>query len=137
VLYGGRLGVHVWQGLYFWLSAAQYKVISQTTYTADKTTLTLLPVSAFLRYAFAIGFFNPYIGAGYTFMSFKEESVIGNIKGDGGNMSLEAGFELKVNRHFLLDFGARFDQIKFKPEGIEGEIDLGGLQAGITLLVSF
>lgn len=137
VLYGARLGVHVWQGLYFWLSASQYKVISKTTFTEDKTTLTLLPVSVFLRYGIRLGFFNPYAGLGYTFMSFKEESVIGNIKGNGNNLSLEAGFELKVNRHFFLDFGARFDQIKIKPENIEEEIDLGGLQAGITLLVSF
>lgn len=137
VLYGGRLGVHVWQGLYFWLSASQYKVISKTTFTEDKTTLTLLPVHAFVRYSFALGFFNPYLGAGFNYLSFKEESVIGNVKGSSSNLSLEAGFELKVNRHFSLDFGARFDQIKIKPENIDEEIDLGGLQAGICLLISF
>lgn len=137
VLYGGRLGVHIWKGLYFWLSASQYKVISKTTFTEDKTTLTLLPVHAFLRYSFALGFFNPYLGVGFNYLSFKEESVIGNVKGNGSNLSLEAGFELKVNRHFSLDFGARFDQIKIKPENIDEEIDLGGLQAGICLLISF
>jgi len=137
VLYGGRLGVHVWQGLYFWLSASQYKVISQTTFTEDKTTLTLLPVHAFLRYSFNLGFFSPYLGAGYNYLSFKEESVIGNVKGNGSNLSLEAGFELIVNRHFSLDFGVRFDQIKIKPENIDTEIDLGGLQAGICMLISF
>jgi PKD repeat protein len=138
VLYGARLGVHVWQGFYFWLSASQYKVISKTTYTEDKTTLTLLPVSAFLRYSIGLGFFNPYAGLGYTFVSIKEESeFVGNFKGNGSNVSVEAGFELKMNRHFSLDFGARFDQIKIKPENIGEEIDLGGLQAGVTLLVSF
>ena len=137
VLYGGRLGVHIWQGLYFWFSASQYKVISQTTFTEDKTTLTLLPVHAFLRYTFALGFFNPYLGVGFNYLSFKEESVIGNVKGSGSNLSLEAGFEFKVNRHFSFDFGARFDQIKIKPENIDVEVDLGGLQAGICLLISF
>ena len=112
-------------------------MISQTTFTEDKTTLTLLPVHAFLRYSFALGFFNPYLGAGFNYLSFKEESVIGNVKGNGSNLSLEAGFELRVNSHFSLDFGARFDQIKIKPENIDEEIDLGGLQAGICLLVSF
>lgn len=138
VLYGARLGVHVWQGLYFWLSASQYKVISKTTFTGDKTTLTLLPVSVFLRYMIDLGFFNPYAGLGYTFMSFKEESeFVGNVKGNGSNFSLEAGFELKMNRHFSLDFGGRFEKIKIKPENIDEKIDLGGLQAGVTLLVSF
>ena len=138
VLYGARLGVHIWNGFHLWLSASQYKVISKTTFTGDKTTLTLLPVSFFLRYNLGRGFFIPYAGIGYTFLSFKEEiDFVGNFKGNGSNVSLEAGFELKVNRHFFLDFGARFDQIKVKPENIDAKIDLGGLQAGISLLVSF
>jgi hypothetical protein len=36
-----------------------------------------------------------------------------------------------------MDLGIRFDQIKIKPEQSPNEIDLGGLQAGISLLVSF
>jgi outer membrane protein W len=92
----------------------------------------------FLRYNIGRGFFIPYAGVGYTFLSFKEESeYVGNTKGNGSNTSFEAGFELKLNRHFFLDIGARFDRIKFQSEHIEGQIDLGGLQAGLSLLVSF
>ncbi len=98
----------------------------------------MLPVSFFLRYNLGRGFFSPYAGIGFTFLSVKEETEsVGNFKGNGSNISLEAGFELKVNRHFFIDLGARFDQIKIKPENIDAEIDLGGLQAGISLLVSF
>jgi len=50
---------------------------------------------------------------------------------------VEAGFELKGNRHFFIDFGLRFDQIEIKPVNIDAKIDLGGLQAGISLLISF
>ncbi|HSQ35578.1 MAG TPA: PKD domain-containing protein [Candidatus Binatia bacterium] len=137
VIYGGRLGIHVWQGVYVWLSAARFIALGQTTFTADKTTLTLTPLSVFLRLGLSLGFFKPYAGAGYTLMSFKEESEIGDTKGSGRNYSLEAGFELKLSRNFFLDFGARFDQIKVKAGAIEEEIDLGGLQAGLALLFSF
>jgi hypothetical protein len=138
VLYGARLGVHIWNGFHVFLSASQYQVISKTTFTGDKTTLTLLPASLFVRYNLGRGIFSPYAGIGYTFLSVKEETeFVGNFKGDGSNASVEAGFELKVNRHFFIDFGARFDQIKVKPEDIDAEIDLGGLQAGISLLISF
>ena len=138
VLYGARLGVHIWQGFYGWFSASQFKVISKTTFTGDKTTLTMLPISVFLRYSIRLGFFNPYAGLGYTYLSFKEESeFIGNFKDNGSGVSFEAGFELKMNPHFSLDFGARFDQIKYKSENIDAEIELGGLQAGVMLLVSF
>jgi hypothetical protein len=40
-----------------------------------------------------------------------------------------------MNRHFFLDFNARYEEIKVKPTDFE--IDLGGLQAGVSLLVSF
>jgi len=134
-IYGARLGVHIWKGFYFWLSAAQFKTIAETTFSKDRTALTLLPISTFLRYRVRLGFFRPYAGIGYTYLSFKEESEIGNVTGNGNNAAYEAGFELKINRNFLLDLGARYDQIKVKPTGFE--IELGGVQAGISLLISF
>jgi hypothetical protein len=135
VIYGGKLGIHIWQGFYFWFSASQFRVIGKTTFSEDKTTLTLTPLSAFLRGSIRLGFFSPYAGVGFTYMNFKEESEIGNVTGIGRNTAYEAGFELKMNRHFIMDFGVRYDQIKVKP--FDAEIDLGGLQGGVSLLVSF
>ncbi|MBN2199870.1 MAG: outer membrane beta-barrel protein, partial [Candidatus Aminicenantes bacterium] len=137
-LYGARLAAHIWQGFYFWFSASQYRVISSTTFTEDKTTLTLLPISVFLRYNLGRGFFIPYAGIGYTFLSFKEESeFLPDVRGNGSNFAFEAGIELKMNRHLSFDLGGRFSQIRVQPEDSDKEIDLGGLQAGISLLVSF
>jgi hypothetical protein len=135
VIYGGRLGIHVWQGVYVWFSASQFQVIAKTTFSEEKTTLTLNPYSAFLRGSLSLGFFCPYVGIGYTYMAFKEESEIGNVTGNGGNTSYEAGFELKMNRHFIMDLGVRYDLIKVSPTDFE--VDVGGLQAGISLVVSF
>jgi hypothetical protein len=135
VIYGGRLGVHIWQGFYLWFSVSQFKTIGKTTFTEDKTTLTLTPLSAFLRCSISLGFFKPYAGIGFTYMSFKEESVFPTVTGNGRNTAYEVGFELKMNRHFFLDLGVCYEEIKVKP--IDLEIDLGGLQAGVSLLVSF
>jgi hypothetical protein len=135
VIYGGRLGVHIWNGFYLWLSGSQYKVISKTTFSEDRTTLTLLSTSAFLRYGLRLGFFIPYAGIGFSHLSFKEEAEIGNVSGSGSNTVYEGGFELRLNRHFYMDFTARYGVIKVNPTGFE--IDLGGLQAGVALLVSF
>jgi opacity protein-like surface antigen len=137
VIYGGRLGVRVWRGIYAGFSLSNYKVTGKTTVTEEETILTLTPLSAFLRLALSLGSVKPYAGIGYTLMIFNEESLIGNSKGQGSNLSLEAGFEFKMNRNFFLDFGARFDRIKVKPGDLDEEIDLGGLQAGISLLFSF
>ena len=135
VIYGGRLGIHLWNGFYVWLSASQYKVISKTTFSEEKTSLSLLSACAFLRYGLRLGFLSPYAGIGYTYMKFKEESDIGNTTGNGSHAAYEGGFEIRMNRNLVLDLGARFDSLKVKPTGFE--IDLGGLQAGVALLVSF
>jgi outer membrane protein W len=119
---------------------SQFKSINKTTYTGEKTTLIMLPANVFLRFDVGQGFFIPYAGVGYTFMSFREESpdYLGNTEGSGGNFALEAGLELKFNRHVYLDLGARFDKIKFKPDNPAlAEVDLGGAQAGVSLLISF
>jgi opacity protein-like surface antigen len=137
VIYGGRLGVRVWRGIYVGFSVSNYKVTGKTTLTEEETTLTLTPLSAFLRLGLSLKSVKPYAGIGFTYLLFNEESLIGNTKGQGSNFSLEAGFECKLSRNFYLDFGARFDQIKVKPGDLDEEIDLGGLQAGLTLLVSF
>lgn len=136
-VYGGRLGVRVWRGIYAGFSLARYKVTGQTTVTEEETVLTLTPLSAFLRLALSLKSVKPYAGIGYTYMMFNEESVIGDTKGHGNNFSLEAGFEFKMGRNFYLDFGARFDQIYVQPGDLEEKIDLGGLQVGLALLVSF
>lgn len=138
VLYGARLGFRLWSGFHLWLSLSRYQAIAGTSFTADRTTLTLLPASAFLRYNVGRGFFSPYAGVGFTFMSVTEESeAVGDFKGDGSNVAAEAGFELRLNRHLFIDVGARFDQIKIQPQNSAPEVDIGGLQAGIGLLVSF
>ncbi len=142
VLYGGCLGLRIWKGFYLWLSLAQFKSIGGTTFTEDKTTLTLIPASAFLRFEVGQGAIIPYAGVGYTFLSFEEESesVGGHNKDSGGDLALEAGFEFKINRHVYIDLGARFTRIQFateNPVNPDEMLDLGGLQAGISLLISF
>jgi hypothetical protein len=142
VLFGGRLGLRIWKGFYLWLSLAQYKSIGRTSFSEDKTTLTLTPASAFLRFDVGQGFFIPYVGVGYTFLSYEEDAAdIGGINKDsGGDAALEAGFEFKVSRHLYIDLGARFTRILFpteNPLNPEELLDLGGLQAGISLLISF
>jgi hypothetical protein len=138
-LYGARLGLRIWKGFYLWLSFSQFKSIGRTTFTEDKTTITLQPANAGLRFELGQGSLIPYVGVGYTYLSFKEESenVGGTKSNQAGNVSGEAGFEFKLNRHLYIDLGARFDQIFFTPENSSEKLDLGGLQAGVSLLISF
>lgn len=135
VTYGARIGVRVWNGLHVWLSGGQFRKVSETTLLGDTTTLTLNPFTLSLRYAFPLGTVNPYIGGGYTYIYYKEESEIGNVSGEGRGYSVDAGLEIKLARWFHLDLGASYSSAKVNPTGFD--IELGGVQACLSFLLVF
>ena len=137
-IYGGRFGIRIINGISLWFSYGQYKVTGQTTFTQERTTITLNPINASLRFNLRIGFFRPYVAAGYTYLNYREDSAIGNVKGNGKNYSADGGFEIRFSRHYFWDIGVRFEQIKVTPGSADlGSIDLGGLQLGTSFYISF
>ncbi len=134
-IYGVKLGVRIWRGFYLWLSGMQFKKTGETTLLHDITTLTLQPITLSLRYTFNLGGVNPYLEGGYTYIFFKEESDIGDVEGEGKGYSLDAGIEFKLSSWLVVDLGARYSQAQVRPTG--HDVRLGGVQAGITLVVVF
>lgn len=133
LVYGFKLGVHVWNGFYMYASGLQYKKFSETTYTGDITRLTLNPIHLMLRYTAPLGKANPYIGGGYTYIKFKEESTIGEIDDSGNGYCLEAGIEFNLSSRFILDLNAGYSSVSITP--FDEEVDLGGAFAGLSFLV--
>ncbi len=133
LVYGLKLGVHVWNGFYVWVSGLQYKKFSETTYTGDITRLTLNPLYLSLRFTAPLGKVNPYVGGGYTYLSFKEESTIGAIEDSGSGYCLEAGIEFNLSSRFILDLNAGYSSVSITP--FDEKIDLGGAFAGLSFLV--
>lgn len=137
-IYGGRFGIRIIHGVAVWFTYGQYRVVGRTTFTEERTTITLNPANVSLRLNLRIGFFRPYVAAGYTYLKYREDSAIGNIRGVGKNYSADAGFEIRFSRHFFWDIGAHFEQIKVTPGSADaGSIDLGGLQLGTSFCVGF
>ena len=135
MLYGARVGLHLWKGFYLWIGAAHVRLAGATTLTGETTAMTLLPASAFLRFHATLGFLRPYAGIGYTYLGFLETSSLGETRDWVGNVAYEAGLEVRLHRHLFLDLGARYDELRVSPTGFE--VDLGGLQGGAALLLSF
>jgi outer membrane protein W len=136
VIYGLKLGVRVWKNLSIWVSGMQYRKTGRTTLLADITTLTVNPIHLSLRYTFKLGAVNPYLQGGYTYLIYNEESEIGDVnKEEGKGYSADAGIEFKISTHFIVDIGAKYSQVNVKPTTVEA--DLGGMQAGVSLLVVF
>ena len=134
-IFGLKMGVHVWNGFYIWLSGMQYKKVSDTSFLDEITRLTINPLNLSLRYTYKWGSINPYAEIGYTYLFFKEEANIGNVEGEGKGFSLDGGLEFWLSARFIVDFGIRYSQVKVSPTG--DEIDLGGLQFGLAFLVVF
>jgi hypothetical protein len=135
IIYGLKLGIRIWKEFYLWFSGMQFKKTSETTLLNDITTLTLQPLNLALRYTFNLGFVNPYLEGGYTYIFFKEKSNIGDVEGEGKGYSLDAGIEFKLSSRFVIDLGARYSQAKVRPTGFD--VQLGGIQLGISFLVVF
>jgi opacity protein-like surface antigen len=135
MIYGLKVGVRVWNGFFIWLSGSQYKKYSEMTFTSDITRLTLNPIDISLRYTASLGRVNPFLGLGYTYLLFKERSAVGRLDDEGSGLFVEAGLEFSLSSRFILDVGAKYSQIRVQPT--DDEIDLGGLQAGVSFLVRF
>ncbi|MCP5105134.1 MAG: porin family protein [bacterium] len=135
ITYGAKIGVRVWRGLHLWLSGTHFREVSETTLLGDITTLELTPVTLSLRYTFQLGTINPYVGGGYTYTHYKEKSDIGSTTGEGKGYSMDTGIEIKMSRRFHVDIGITYSDVKVRPT--RDEVQLGGLQAGIALLVVF
>jgi len=134
VIIGLKIGVHVWQGFYAYLSTMQYQQVGETQ-LGDVTRLQLNPLSLSLRYTFSLGVVNPYLEGGFTQVYFSEKSDIGNTKDSGSGFSADAGIEFHLSNRFIFDLGAHYSQVRVQPGEIE--VDLGGFQVGISFLVAF
>lgn len=135
VIYGLKMGVRVWRGLSVWFSGAQFKHTGETVPLKDLTTLTLTPLNLSLRYSFKLGSVNPYLAGGYSYVNYKERSVIGDKDGIGRGFSVDAGLEFRLSSRFSLDLGVRYSQVEV---GLENSsVQLGGAQAGLSFLVVF
>lgn len=135
IIYGLSAGVRVWKEFYIRLSVMQFEKTSQTTLLGDVTTLRLNPVTLSLRYTFTLGTVNPYLEGGYTYIYYNEKSDIGDVKGEGKGYSVDAGIEFKLSSRFIIDLGIKYSRAAVRPTGFD--VQLGGAQAGIALLVVF
>ena len=134
VIYGVKLGFRVYKGLSLWVSGGQFKGTGETSLLGDITNITVNPIDLSVRYTFRLGAFNPYLEGGFTYIYFNETSDIGDTKSEGKGYFLSIGGEIKLSSHFSIDIGAKISRAKVNPKG--EDVELGGTQAGLSLLIA-
>ncbi|MCP4216856.1 MAG: porin family protein [bacterium] len=135
VTYGAKIGVRVFNGLGIWLTGSQFSADGETPLLGDKTSLTLMPLTLSLRYTLPKGKIRPYAGVGYCYLFYEEKSDIGdNTKKEGKGYSLDAGLEIKLGSRIHADICLNYNDVKV-PGPLNSDIQLGGLQLGLSFLI--
>jgi hypothetical protein len=133
--FGVQFDLKIWGGLGFWATGGRFKRDGALTLTGETTTITLTPLAAGVRYALGTRGLTTYIGLGFGFVRYREESPLGKVdEGDFGFVG-QAGFLIGLVGPLFADLQARYTKCVAEPAGVKA--DLGGFQAGLGLGLRF
>jgi hypothetical protein len=155
---GIELSVHTLYNIDVWASYKSYTDKQETTYYGNEVKFKLVPLSVGLRYRFPKWrFLEPFAGAGLNFYSYKEtisgESDLENTKGKATAFHFQGGAYFDINPSFIRklhqkhgifllgEIFLKYNIVKktlaeMLPDGTD-QLDLGGLEIGIGLVVKF
>jgi hypothetical protein len=115
---------------------ALYKT-GQLTYSKEKTTMLLVPVSLGLRYGLPLGFLQPYAGGGLDFYLFYESNPIGSLFNYVRGGHFLVGVYLKFAKNFPILLNFRLKNTWAQTEVNDRKVELGGLEYGGSLVIAF
>jgi membrane fusion protein (multidrug efflux system) len=145
---GIEVSAHIMYNVDIWASYKMFSEERTTTYYANPVKFKLVPLSVGLRYRFLkTRMFEPFVGAGLNFYSYKEtiegETALQNTKGSATGFHFQGGTYIRIGslRFLVGEFFVKYNIVKktlaeLLPDGSD-QLDLGGLDAGIGLVVRF
>ena len=145
---GFEVSFHTLHNIDLWASYKAYSLEQKTTYFEFPVKFKLVPVSVGLRYRLPKkGFFEPFVGAGVNFYSYKEtiegDSDLEDTKDSATGFHFQGGtyLHLKHFRHLQGEVFVKYNMVKKTLEGMlpdgSDQLDLGGLEMGVGLVIKF
>ncbi len=121
----------------FYLDIKYYSRKGELTFSKEKTTLHIIPVSLGLRYIYPFGLFNPYLGAGMDFYLYYEENPIGTVLNHTNGFHFTGGTYIRFSQSIplLINIRLKYTWAKAEEEGIS--IQVGGFEYGAGLAFVF
>lgn len=118
----------------FYLDIKYYNREGKLTFSQEKTTLYIVPVTLGLRYIYPMGLFNPYLGAGLDFYFFYEENPIGTVLNHTNGFHIAGGTYIRFSKSVPVLLNLRLKYTSAKAEQDSIQIQLGGFEygAGVT-----
>jgi hypothetical protein len=123
--------------LNLYLEAKYWQREGELTFSKEKTTLRLFPISLGARYIVPLGIVNPYAGAGGDIYFYYEDNAIGTTVNHAPGYHVLAGTYLRFSRGFPLMLNLRAKYTWAKAAGSDFKVQLGGLEYSAGLALAF
>jgi hypothetical protein len=121
----------------FYLDIKYYSREGELTFSKEKTTFYIVPVSLGFRYIYPFGLFNPYLGAGLDFYFYSEDNPIGTVLNYANGYHITGGTYIRVFRSVPVLINLRLKYTWANAEENNISIQLGGFEYGAGLALAF
>ena len=130
IAYSIDLALRMGRALEVFIHSDYLKAEGELEFDPKKTTLTIIPAEAGIRFFLGKSRVRPYLGAGAGYYMLKEENFIGTVDDNSIGFFGEGGVRVYFGKIFI-DLKAKYIQLKYDVSG--REMNLGGLSyfAGI------
>lgn len=136
IQYGLELGFDIRESFTVWIGGSYFKKKGELTYTKEETILKILvPVEIGIRYKLSKRMIVPYIGGGFSFISFKETNPIGSAEELRFGYSVQFGILIRFVKRFSLDLRSNANSCKVNPA--DKKVNIGGTSISIGLTYNF
>jgi len=121
----------------FYLDAKVMSKEGQLSYSKEKTTLVLVPISVGIRGSYPVAFIEPFAGAGFDTYLFYENNAIGTTVSHATGWHVGGGFYIRFGKNIPILPFVRIKYAMVKSTIQSTTVDLGGLEYGAGLAIAF
>jgi hypothetical protein len=120
-----------------YLEIKQINRTGKLTYSGEKTTVLLIPISLGVRYVQPLGIVQPYLGGGLDFYLFYEDNPIGSVFNYVRGSHVLGGTYVQFSKSVpvMLDFRVKYTSATATVN--ERQVQLGGLEYGAGFVIAF
>lgn len=133
---GKTLGVTVTARLFyhfdFYFSIKGFYKTGELSYTREKTTFFMAPVSVGIRFVAPTPVVKPYLGLGADIVAFFETNPIGTTWNFARGTHWVAGLSLQIAENFPVVLNAQIKSASVRTSPAGTEISLGGMEYGAS-----
>jgi hypothetical protein len=121
----------------FYLDIKYYSREGELTFSKEKTTFYIVPISLGARYIYPLGLFNPYLGAGLDFYFYYEENPIGTVLNYTNGFHIAGGTYIRLSQSVPVLINVRLKYTWANAEEDSISIQLGGFEYGLGVAFVF